>query len=53
VDGRTADIHIKHRPGTDNYLINAMMNHLIAAGLHQRAVRPAAVRELRRVPQES
>jgi formate dehydrogenase alpha subunit len=29
-----ADIHIKHRPGTDNYLINAMMNHLVAGGLH-------------------
>jgi predicted molibdopterin-dependent oxidoreductase YjgC len=29
-----ADIHIKHRPGTDNYLINAMMNHLVAAGLY-------------------
>ena len=29
-----ADIHIKHRPGTDNFLVNAMMNHLIAKGLH-------------------
>ena len=32
-----AHIHIKHRPGTDNYLINAMMNHLIASGLRNEA----------------
>ncbi len=29
-----ADIHIQHKPGTDNMLINAMMNHIIAQGLH-------------------
>ena len=29
-----ADIHIKHRPGTDNILVNAMMNHIITNGLH-------------------
>ena len=32
-----AEIHIKHRPGTDNMLINAMMNHLVAKGLHNPA----------------
>ena len=32
-----ADIHIKHRPGTDNMLINAMMGHLVAKGLFDRA----------------
>jgi formate dehydrogenase alpha subunit len=31
---RRADIHIQHIPGTDNFLINAMMNHLIEQGLH-------------------
>jgi len=31
-----AEIHIKHRPGTDNFLVNAMMNHIVAAGLHNR-----------------
>jgi formate dehydrogenase alpha subunit len=31
-----ADIHIKHWPGTDNFLVNAMMNHLVASGLHDR-----------------
>ncbi|OGV61853.1 MAG: formate dehydrogenase subunit alpha [Lentisphaerae bacterium RIFOXYB12_FULL_65_16] len=31
-----ADIHIKHRPGTDNMLINAMMNHLVATGRFDR-----------------
>jgi formate dehydrogenase (NADP+) alpha subunit len=31
---RRADIHIKHRPGTDNFLINAMMGHILAKGLH-------------------
>jgi len=29
-----ADIHIQHRPGTDNFLVNAMMNHIIQKGLH-------------------
>jgi formate dehydrogenase alpha subunit len=33
---RHAHIHIKHRSGTDNMLINAMMNHIIANGLHNR-----------------
>jgi formate dehydrogenase alpha subunit len=32
-----ADIHIKHRPGTDNMLVNAMMNHILAAGLADQA----------------
>jgi len=31
---RRADVHIQHIPGTDNFLINAMMNHLIEQGLH-------------------
>ena len=34
---RRADVHIKHRPGTDNFLINAMMNHIIERGLHDQA----------------
>jgi formate dehydrogenase (NADP+) alpha subunit len=29
---KRADLHIQHLPGTDNFLINAMMNHLIAQG---------------------
>ncbi|HSF86971.1 MAG TPA: formate dehydrogenase subunit alpha [Acidimicrobiia bacterium] len=29
-----ADIHIQHRPGTDNMLINAMMRHIVDSGLH-------------------
>jgi formate dehydrogenase (NADP+) alpha subunit len=33
---KRADIHIKHRPGTDNILINAMMNHIVAQNLHHR-----------------
>lgn len=33
---RRAHIHIKHKPGTDNVLINAMMNHIIARDLHNR-----------------
>jgi formate dehydrogenase alpha subunit len=32
-----AHIHIKHRPGTDNMLVNAMMGHIIEKGLHDRA----------------
>ncbi len=31
---RRADIHIQHAPGTDNFLINAMMNYLIEKNLH-------------------
>ncbi|MEI7899218.1 MAG: formate dehydrogenase subunit alpha [bacterium] len=31
---RHAHIHIKHRPGTDNMLVNAMMNHILALRLH-------------------
>jgi formate dehydrogenase alpha subunit len=31
---KRADIHIQHAPGTDNFLINAMMNYLIEKGLH-------------------
>ena len=31
-----AAIHIQHRPGTDIALLNAMMNHIIADGLHDR-----------------
>ena len=34
---RHAHIHIKHRPGTDNMLINAMMNHILARGLQNKA----------------
>ena len=29
-----ADIHIQHTPGTDNMLINAMMQHILDQGLH-------------------
>jgi formate dehydrogenase alpha subunit len=32
-----ADIHIKHKPGTDNSLINAMMSHIVANDLHDEA----------------
>ncbi len=32
-----AHIHIKHRPGTDNMLVNAMMSHVLAKGLHDQA----------------
>jgi len=31
-----ADIHIQHKPGTDNMLINAMMNYIISKNLHDR-----------------
>ncbi|MBI2440447.1 MAG: formate dehydrogenase subunit alpha [Lentisphaerae bacterium] len=31
-----AQIHIKHSPGTDNMLINAMMNHIVSKGLYNR-----------------
>jgi formate dehydrogenase (NADP+) alpha subunit len=31
---RHADVHIELRPGTDNFLVNAMMNHIINKGLH-------------------
>ncbi len=34
---RHAQIHIKHRPGTDNMLVNAIMHHILALGLHDRA----------------
>jgi formate dehydrogenase alpha subunit len=34
---RHAQIHIKHRPGTDNMLINAMMRHIVEKGLHDAA----------------
>ncbi len=34
---RCADLHVQHLPGTDNFLINAMMNHIIAHGLHDTA----------------
>ncbi len=34
---RRADVHIKHRPGTDNFLVNAMMNYIIEQGLHDQA----------------
>ncbi len=34
---RRADVHIKHRPGTDNFLLNAMMNYIIEQGLHDQA----------------
>ena len=33
---RRADIHIQHKPGTDNILINAMMNYIISKDLHDR-----------------
>ena len=31
-----AHIHIKHPPGTDNFLINAMMAHIVTQDLHNR-----------------
>lgn len=31
---RRADIHIQHIPGTDNFLLNAMMNYIIQQGWH-------------------
>jgi formate dehydrogenase alpha subunit len=31
---RRADVHIQHFPGTDNFLLNAMMNHILEQGLH-------------------
>jgi formate dehydrogenase alpha subunit len=31
---RHADVHIQHIPGSDNYLINAMMNYIIEQGWH-------------------
>jgi formate dehydrogenase alpha subunit len=31
---RRADIHIQHKPGTDNFLINAIMNHILENNLH-------------------
>ena len=34
---RHADIHIQHRPGSDNMLVNAMMNYIIEEGLHDEA----------------
>lgn len=33
---KRADIHIQHRPGTDNMLINSMMNYIISKGLHDK-----------------
>jgi formate dehydrogenase alpha subunit len=32
-----AGIHIKHKPGTDNMLINAMLRHILDQGLHNAA----------------
>jgi formate dehydrogenase (NADP+) alpha subunit len=31
-----ADVHIQHKPGTDNMLINAMMNTIIEQGLYDK-----------------
>jgi len=31
-----ADIHIQHRPGTDNMLTNAMMNYIVSNNLYDR-----------------
>jgi formate dehydrogenase alpha subunit len=33
---RRADVHIQHIPGTDNFLVSAMMNHIIEQGWHDR-----------------
>jgi len=33
---RHAHIHIQHRPGSDNMLVNAMMSHIVEQGLHDR-----------------
>ncbi len=32
-----AEVHVQHAPGTDNFLINAMMNYIIEQGWHDRA----------------
>lgn len=48
---RRADVHIQHLPGTDNFLVNAMMNYILAQGwqdetfLHERCENFAAFRE--------
>ena len=34
---RHADIHIQHIPGTDNFLVNAMMNYIIEHNWHDQA----------------
>jgi formate dehydrogenase alpha subunit len=34
---RRADVHVQHAPGTDNFLINAMMNYIIEQGWHDAA----------------
>lgn len=34
---RRADIHIQHRPGSDNMLLNAMMRHILDEGLADQA----------------
>jgi formate dehydrogenase (NADP+) alpha subunit len=34
---RRADVHLQHVPGTDNFLVNAMMNHILAQGWHDAA----------------
>ncbi|HDI52953.1 MAG TPA: formate dehydrogenase subunit alpha, partial [Candidatus Bathyarchaeota archaeon] len=47
-----AEIHLRHRPGTDVALLNAMMNVIISEGLHDRdfiAKRTEGFEELRRV----
>ena len=33
---KRADVHIQHAHGTDNLLINAMMNHIIEQDLHDK-----------------
>ena len=32
-----ADVHLQHVPGTDNFLVNAMMNYLVGQGWHDAA----------------
>jgi predicted molibdopterin-dependent oxidoreductase YjgC len=34
---RRAHVHIQHIPGTDNFLINAMMNYIVEQGWHDEA----------------
>ncbi|MHC4417552.1 MAG: formate dehydrogenase subunit alpha [Planctomycetota bacterium] len=33
---KRADVHIQHKPGTDNILINSMMNYIVSKGLYDK-----------------
>jgi formate dehydrogenase alpha subunit len=34
---RRADVHVQHAPGTDNFLLNAMMNYIVEQNWHDQA----------------